>query len=156
MTELDRRAFVTGLAAVAAAGVTPALPAAAAPLVRSGVIFEPPHPYKFERPRSELILKTAFFSRWQIHSFGEGEHTIRHCRSGLTFAHALRDFLAVELVCAADALPLPFDAATLDRIGHAARMTSSANCGAWRTTPFFLSFDPDRLEEDAPPLPRFA
>ncbi len=55
--QIDRRAIVTGVASVVVAGVTPALPASAAPLIRTGLVFRRG---EYARGWSEAIARTAF------------------------------------------------------------------------------------------------
>jgi hypothetical protein len=165
MIEFDRRAIITGLAAVAVAGVTPALPASAAPLIRTGLVFRR-NEYKFVW--SEDILQTALRSRWHFQQWGYPDRTICHCATRLMFTLERGRTDGVELIRAAGATAVPLDEAELDRIGHAARRASvlAALPGLCRKDDegregafFFWHSDGDIhqiMTEDAPPLPRFA
>jgi hypothetical protein len=165
MTTLDRRTLVTGLAAIAVAGVTPALPASAAPLIRTGLVFRRGE-YAFDW--SEDILQTALSERWHYQQWGFPDHTICHCATRLMFTCERGRTDGIELIRAAGATVVPLDEAELDHIGHAARHASvlaglpglrrkddEGRDGAF----FFWHRDEDIHQittEDAPPLPRFA
>jgi hypothetical protein len=162
MTEIDRRAFVTGLAAVAIAGVVPALPAAAAPLVRVGLPFR----------RSDYVpdwfedsIMTAYNTLWHVQRHSFSEWTIRHCDTGLMFATDPRAAFDVSLARPADAPPLSLDPALLDMVGNASRyVRTSAGFAAMRRQAegregaFFMHFHGGHTGRpttaDAPPLPR--
>jgi hypothetical protein len=164
MNDLGRRELLTGLAATAAIGLAPILPASAAPLVRAGTIFRRG---EYARGWSEAIVQTAIRSRWHFQKWGLHERTICHCDTDFMFATELRRTDGVELIRAADAPPLPVDETTLDLIGHAAQLaTVFAAMAGWhrendegREGAFIYSYRSDRLclyvTEDAPPLPRF-
>ena len=144
MTEFDRRAVLTGLAAIVVAGVVPALPAGPA-LTRRGVVLR---------------------SRWHYHEPVANELTIRHLDTGLTFQRrpTEADQYALVLVSA----PLPVDATAIGTIGRAARFVSLHACMVLTCRPehqgaVFFRYRPDAdpddpyyhpLTEDAPPLPR--
>jgi hypothetical protein len=163
MIEFDRRAIITGLAAVAVAGVTPALPASAAPLIRTGLVFRRGE-YAFDW--SEDFLQTALRSRWHFQQWDYPDRTICHCATRLMFTLERGRTDGVELIRAAGATVAPCDEAGLDLIGHAARSASvlAALPGLCRRDKrdgafFFWHSDGDIhqiMTEDAPPLPRFA
>jgi hypothetical protein len=87
---IDRRQLVTGLAAVAAAGVAPANAAPPIPLlVRSGHC----HEWRSYQPR-ELIsatFDTAMRSRWHVDMRGRDDVTCLHVTSGFFSPSILKD-----------------------------------------------------------------
>ena len=115
---LDRRQFVTGLTAVAATGIAPALAAPPIPLlVRSG------HSYRWRsyQPR-ELIaatFTTAMCSPWHVDMRGEDDVTYLHVPSGFYFAVYPDATNDIWQVCAAATLPLPFYDSHRKLIGRA-------------------------------------
>jgi hypothetical protein len=145
---IDRRHFVTGLGALAVAGVAPALPVYSAPLDRRSVVLR---------------------SRWHYHEPVANEITVRHLDTGLTFQRrpTEADQFALTLV---GAPPLFLDARAISVIGLAARFVSLHACMVWSCRPkhqgaVFFRYRPDAdpydayydpITEDAPPLPRFA
>ncbi len=140
--ELDRREVVTGLAAVAVAGVVvPALPASAAPLVRYGRAFTP---YDSEADRLVRSARRIFWtSRWHVEIHGTAQ-TIRHVDSGgQTFATD-PELAYAALYCQPRA-----------SWAYSRRLMTDKGDGA-----FFLYASntpiPRLVTEDAPPLPRFA
>ena len=165
MLEFDRRTVVTGLAAIAVAGVTPALPIRAAPLERSGLIFRRG---SYALGWSEAYRQTALSECWHFQQWDYPDRTICHCATRLMFTTERGRTDGVELIRAAGATAAPRDEAELDLIGHAARVASVlAALPGWRRENdegrdgafFFWHRDGDIhqiITEDAPPLPRFA
>jgi hypothetical protein len=158
---LDRRQFVTGLTAVAATGIAPALAAPPIPLlVRSG------HSYRWRsyQPR-ELIaatFTTAMCSPWHVDMRGEDDVTYLHVPSGFYFAVYPDATNDIWQVCAAATLPLPFYDSQRKLIGRAvvfAHFNSIALARArrGRDGSFFVDYQDPRYNElvceDAPPLP---
>jgi hypothetical protein len=121
MIEFDRRTVVTGLAAVAVVGVTPALPIRAAPLERSGLIFRRG---SYALGWSEAYRQTALSERWHFQQWDYPDRTICHCATRLMFTLERGRTDGVELIRAAGATAAPCDEAELDLIGHAARVAS--------------------------------
>jgi hypothetical protein len=161
---IDRRQFVTGLAAVAVAGfASAARPGSAAPLVCVGRAFAKGDPEAF--PRVYDFEASGLATGWHCHVHSFSERTLYHRATGLIFATAARDPAAVWLARPADALPVPPYTPELVRLGHAARYIRISagvvdhmqrNSGDGRRRPFFLHFENDEyfFEDDAPPLPR--
>jgi hypothetical protein len=181
MSNLGRRELLTGLAAVAVAGVAPAaatslpaelavaLPLPSAPLACARRAFSP-------RDLGGALRRLSRFegSRWvtgwhcHVHTFAH--RTLRHLASGLTFATdprnpANRVSDTVWLVVPEGVEPPPYTSELL-LIGHAARDVSVASgvvnylqrhSGDRRPRPFFYHCEGGQSlydEEDAPPLPR--
>ena len=164
MTELDRRAIVTGLAAVAAAGVTPALSASATPialrLVRTGHSYA----WRSDDPR-ELItatFKTAMTSRWHVDMRGSDDVTYLHVPSGFHFAVYPHRPNRIWRVCFADELKLPTYEPHNKLLGRAVvfahdNSIALARGQRGRDGSFIVDFASPNyaalLAEDAPPLP---
>jgi hypothetical protein len=143
--EIGRRELLTGLAAVAVAGVTSGLPVRAAALDRRSVVLG---------------------SIWHYHEAEANQITIRHVPTGLTFQR--RPTEADQYALALVGAPPPMDATTIAIIGRAARFVSLHACMIWSCRPkhkgaIFFRYRPDAdpddpyydpLTEDAPPLPR--
>jgi hypothetical protein len=145
MSNLGRRELLTGLAAVAVAGVVPALPANVAALTRRGV---------------------ALRSRWHYHEPVANELTIRHLDTGLTFQRRPTEADQYSLALVGD--PPPMDAAAIQTIGRAARFVSLQallvlTCRPEHQGAVYFRYRPDAdpedpyydpITEDAPPLAR--
>ena len=157
---IDRRAVVTGLAAVA---VSPSLPANTAPLVRvaDGIdICNDEICFCSDDPPAFVMAR----SRWHVHAHSSDAVTIRHCNSGLLFAtdpdHGFDYFWLARY---ADE-PTPWIA--LEPLRLIVRAAFSVACGAsfkitpphFRTYPPLHPYDAFKrpIIEGAPPLPRLA
>jgi hypothetical protein len=121
MTELDRRAFVAGIAAAAAAGIAAPVRAAASPLLRFGFDWRPCYDYLPLLDEAE-VADTPHNSAW-LYDDGRffGRWSIRHIATGLTFCQAEPDTpaaWAIELdhiETAADLAPTSYDDIHLGR-----------------------------------------
>ena len=178
--DIDRREILTGLAAVAVAGVGPALPDAG-----------PVAPTRFLRSfigaqRAGLPLDIATASHWHYDE-SAGEIMIRHLETGLTFIRTPSDehdaaleappddeafagFLADHFE--ASVIPHPGTAhpygVAVSLIRHHAAFVALVACMALmcrpqRQGPVYFRFRPDAADpyddpiiEDAPPLPRMS
>ena len=119
---IDRREILAGLAAVAGAGVAPALPASAAPLP---VV---PDGFLIDRVITRDVLISVvrpllFESWWHLHEHGWLDWTIRHVETGLTFVrrapHPDASFSS-PLMVFAGATTRPLSFADVLAIGRAA------------------------------------
>jgi hypothetical protein len=156
---IDRRELLAVATATAAAAVVPALPARAAPLIRSGVMMTGGRLDYGVEP--EWV---AFHARWHFQKWPDGR-TICHCDTGLMFAATIlpdNPFWVYELIRPADMPPLPVDARRLGIIGCALSLACrlASGAGGQRREAFFYRFsdhphsDKKRIA-DAPPLPFF-
>jgi hypothetical protein len=159
---IDRRQLVTGLAAVAAAGVAPANAEPPIPLlVRSG------HSYRWRvyQPREIITatFETAMCSRWHVDTRGRDNVTYLHVPSGSYFAVYPEATDTVWQMCFTDALPLPIYDPHRNCIGRAVvfahhNSIALARVRRGRDGCFIVDYqDPRYAElvcEDAPPLPR--
>jgi hypothetical protein len=167
MRELDRRTVVTGLAAVAVAGVAvPTLLAAAAPLVRIGRAYTP------EDSEADRLVRSArrifWTSPWHVHIHSPIEQTFRHVDSGgVTLATDPNEPEHVWFVRRFREQPQKYD--HLADLAYAALYCQPRACWAYGRRllmdgrdegAFFLYASdtpiPRLVTEDAPPLPRFA
>jgi hypothetical protein len=122
MSNLGRREFVTGLAAVAVAGVAPALPftvtAEAMPIMAQRTGHYCGHLKPCYHDIAPNIAHYRLTSTWHYHAFGYGEAVIRHLPTGLTFLTAPPEItprMAVEMLALPDDPPIPIS------LGYAAR-----------------------------------
>jgi len=167
--DINRRAFVTGLAAaVAVAGVAPALSAApaeaqpAVALIRSRLCFfwKPKQSRKFVR----AAMNMAVASRWHVDIRGENDATYLHCDSGFFFAIYPERPGTTWLMVPADEPIFPiYHPGRMRVIGYAADIADAnhfvlARDRRGRNGCFIVDFkDPDYKQlvtMDAPPLPR--
>lgn len=90
MNDIDRRTFVTSLAAVAVAGLAPVAPirAATSPLLRFAFGWRPGYDYLPSRCEAE-VARTLYNSAW-LYDHGRffARWSIRHLASGLTFCQS--------------------------------------------------------------------
>ena len=182
MIEVDRRTFVTGLAAVAGA-VLPRVRPARASIARPGgalrtVRLPPAKTYgPFAEPvlgdsgRSALHVRNLLNSesmvlppvwamicnsRWQFQRHGILESTIRHCETGLLLGIDSEMGCDAWLMRASDDDALPVSAVDLATIGHAAFIVEH-DCKQLRgdaRDPVYLRYH--HMDGDWPPSPRFA
>jgi hypothetical protein len=166
MKELDRREVISGLAAVAVAGVvTPSIPTSAAPLVRYGLAFTP------DDSEADRLVRRArrifWTSRWHVEIHSPTEQTFRHVDSGgQTFATDPDEPENIWFIRRVRARPYQID--HLADLAYAALYCQPRACWAYRRRlltdgregAFFLYASdtpiPRLVTEDAPPLPRFA
>jgi len=86
MTELDRRAIVTGLAAVAAAGVAPALAEITPPPAFIRTRFHSQwRPVRFPQ-MWDAAYRVTLLSRWHVDIRGDHDATYRHHKPDFVFA----------------------------------------------------------------------
>lgn len=92
---IDRRAFVTGLAAVAVTGLAPSMPALATPqrsvmpvrATRTGLLYDNRY-YGFpeDADGGDMVFDVGQSSTWHYHTFPDDtEGVLRHVPTGLTF-----------------------------------------------------------------------
>jgi hypothetical protein len=163
MTELDRRAFVTGLAAVAIVPALPAVPVLAddAPLfVRAPRSFQ----WKPRRTRKQTssALRVAAASRWHVDIRGRDDATYLHCQTEILFAAYPESPGVIWLMRPAHEPIFPIPRG-LFLFGHAAVMARDtvvtiARGRRGRGGCFIVDFKDaaykQLVTQDAPPLPR--
>ena len=162
---IDRRQLVTGVVAIAAAGVSPTNATPPIPLlVRSG------HSYRWRSDYQPLHLITATFetamcSRWHVDMRGPDDVTYLHVPSDSYFAIYPDRPNDVWRMCAPEALPLPFHDSYMKLSGRAVvfahfNSIALARGRRGRDGSFIVDFQHPRYAElvceDAPPLPRIA
>jgi hypothetical protein len=140
---VGRRELLTGIAAVAVAGVIPALPTSASVLDRRSVVLG---------------------SLWQYHEAKTSRIIIRHVPTGLTFQRRATE--ADRYAVAPVGIQPTIDAATIATIGSAARFVSLqalliSSCRPEHKGAIYFRYRPDAdpddpyyhpITEDAPPL----
>lgn len=148
---IGRRELLTGLAAIAVAGITPVLRASAVPYTA--------------RYTRDVVLNSC----WQYEEPICNHVIVRHLETGLTFVRRPRpdDRYAMALATS-EIEPPALDAQTIQVITKAARWVSLWCCLALTCRPehqgaVFFRYRPDAdpadpyfdpITEDAPPLPR--
>ncbi len=133
--EIGRRELLTGLAAVAVAGVAPALPVLATPrrsvapvrATRTGLLFDNRYWGFPEGADSDLVFDVGQNSTWYYHTFPDDtEGVLRHVATGLTFVTVpvpRNEPPEVELLHLGSALAV--DSSQLAIIGYAAQTSST-------------------------------
>jgi hypothetical protein len=133
--EIDRRAVVTGLAALAVAGRVAAMPALATPrrsvtpvcATRTGLLYDNRY-YGFpdDADGVDLVFDVGQNSTWHYHTFPDDtEGVLRHVATGLTFVEVpvpRNEPPEVELLHLGSALAV--DSARLTIIGYAAQTSA--------------------------------
>jgi hypothetical protein len=135
LRKIDRRAFVTGHAAVAVASLARALPALATPrrsiapvrATRAGLLFDNRfYGFPDDTDDSALVLALRQNSTWHYHTFPDDtEGVLRHVPTGLTFVTVpvpRNEPAEIELLHLGSALTV--DSARLTRIGYAAQTSA--------------------------------
>ena len=157
---IDRRAVITGLAAVAIAGVPPARTVPLIRVARVLTIWDDDLTYYSNSPPGFVMAR----SRWHVHAHNADAVILRHCNSGL--------FFGTDPECGFDYIWLarradePAPSVAPETLRLIARAAFCVACGASYeiTPPHFRSYPPlspyhalkRPIIEGAPPLPLLA
>jgi hypothetical protein len=169
---IDRRAFVTALAAVAVAGLAPVLPALATPkrsvapvrATRTGLLYDNRYcGFPEGADGGDLVFDIGQTSTWHYHPFPEDtEGVLRHVATGLTFLTVPVprneppevELLHLESVLAVDSSRLTmvgYAAQTCARTGFVESLRDRRRLLPHSQQAFYFRFlgeDPDDNEED--------